>query len=69
MESYQNQWEELHINNERNGRAAHRCDKLITSLKQKTEKQWKDVTALQALVTEIPKINAQINEIMDSLGN
>lgn len=69
LESWQESWEEIHLGHENNAKSAARCDTKITDITRKAEKQWTDVTTLQMLVSQIPKINAQIKEIMDSLGN
>ena len=66
LESWQNCWEELHLASERNAQVASRCDGLITTVKNRTEKQWCNVTALQ---NHVPKVNKGIQEIMEKLGN
>jgi len=65
LESWQNCWEELHLASERNAKVASRCDGLITTVKNRTEKQWCNVTALQ---NHVPKVNKGIQEIMEKLG-
>ena len=65
LETWQNCWEELHLGSERNAKGAARCDGLITSVKNRSEKQWCNVIALQ---THIPKVNKGIQEIMGRLG-
>jgi hypothetical protein len=69
LETWQGQWEDLHLNAERNAKAASRCDKKITTIKFRTQKQWNDVATLQILAAKLPKINANIQEIMNTLGN
>jgi len=66
LETWQNCWEELHLGSERNAKGAARCDGLITSVKNRSEKQWCNVIALQ---THIPKVNKGIQEIMGRLGD
>ena len=66
LETWQNQWEILHLNNEHNAKSADKCDKLILKIKNKSEKQWSDISTLQ---THIPQINNGIKEIMEKLGN
>merc|ERR1712018_934773 len=65
LETWQNCWEELHLASERNAKAAARCDALITTVKNRSEKQWCNVTALQ---NHVPKVNKGIQEIMEKLG-
>jgi len=65
LETWQNCWEELHLASERNAKAAARCDALITTVKNRSEKQWCNVTALQ---NHVPKVNKGIQEIMERLG-
>ena len=65
LETRQNCWEELHLASERNAKAAARCDALITTVKNRSEKQWCNVTALQ---NHVPKVNKGIQEIMERLG-
>lgn len=65
----QNQWEELHVANEKNGKLAVKCDGIISRIHRGYEKQFQDVLTLQMLVGQIPKINAQIEDVMNSLGD
>ncbi len=69
LECSQRQWEEIHLANERNARMAARCDRLVAESHARYEKQWQEVTTLQMLVGQIPKINAQIEEVMAALGD
>ena len=66
LETWQNNWEVIHLNNERNAKKADKCDKLIVSIKDRTLKQWNDIATLQ---THIPQINNGIKDIMDKLGS
>ena len=65
LETWQNHWEDLHLNNERNAKIAARCDQKISQVRNRTKLQWNSVTAVQA---HIPKINSGIKHIMDKLG-
>ena len=65
LETWQNHWEDLHLNNERNAKIAARCDQKISQVRNRTKLQWNSVTAVQA---HIPKINSGIKDIMDKLG-
>ena len=59
-------YQEVHdLGSDRNVKGAARCDVLITSVKNRSEKQWCNVIALQ---THIPKVNKGIQEIMGRLG-
>ena len=66
LETWQNNWEVIHLNNERNAKKADKCDKLIVNIKDRTLKQWNDIATLQ---THIPQINNGIKDIMDKLGS
>ena len=66
LETWQNQWEVLHLNNERNAKSADKCDKLILKIKDRSQKQWNDIATLQ---THIPQINNGIKDIMEKLGS
>ena len=46
-----------------------RCDRVIAEVNARYERQYSDVMTLQMLVAQLPKINAQIEEIMGSLGD
>ena len=65
LETWQNNWEDLHIANERNAKSANRCDKLIQNLKSKSVQKKMEVVSL---VNEMPKVNRGIQEIMLKLG-
>lgn len=65
LETWQCQWEDLHILNERNAKAADRCDKLISGIKKRSKQQKDDVTTL---VNHLPKVNEGIKEVMVKLG-
>merc|ERR1712241_1187899 len=66
LETWQNNWEVIHLNNERNAKKADKCDKLIVNIKDRTLKQWNGIATLQ---THIPQINNGIKDIMDKLGS
>ena len=66
LETWQNQWEVLHLNNERNAKSANKCDKLILKIKDRSQKQWNDIATLQS---HIPQINNGIKDIMEKLGS
>ena len=51
-----------------NGRSASRCDRSISSIQQKMQKQWSLVMNLENLVGQIPKLNEGIEGIMKTLG-
>ena len=65
---FQNEWESLHIAGESNAEAAERCDAAVAKLHARLEKQWNDVMTLQMLAAQLPKVNRQIKEVMDTLG-
>ena len=49
LEAWQVKWEELHRAHERNARKANKCDKTITKINQRVDKQWKNIMTLQSL--------------------
>ena len=49
LEAWQEKWEQLHRAHERNARKAAKCDKTITKINQRVEKEWKNIMTLQAL--------------------
>ena len=64
----QNVWEELHFSNERNAKLAAKCDRKIATVHETYDKRRNDVLTLQMLVSQIPRINEQIEDIMTTLG-
>ena len=66
---YQDRWQELHEANERNAKAALKSDRDIDKLHQRMEKKWNEVSTLQMLVGQIPKVNEQIQAVMNTLGD
>ena len=65
LETWQNHWEDLHLINERNAKAAVKCDQMICKIKDRTQRRRNDIAAVQS---HIPKINSGIKEIMNQLG-
>ena len=66
LETWQNLWEEVHLNNERNARSADRCDKIISQVLAKSQRQLADISTLQS---QIPVINKGIVGIMNLLAS
>ncbi|XP_078048809.1 dystrobrevin binding protein dysbindin isoform X2 [Augochlora pura] len=65
---YQLQWNELHELAEENAGKAQETDKLIGSIYEKLEQEWKNITCLNSTLAYIPKINNSIQELMDQIG-
>lgn len=65
LETWQNNWEDIHLLNEQNAKSADRCDKMIIKIKKRSEQQKSDVHTLQ---NQLPKVNQGIKEIMEKLG-
>lgn len=65
LETWQCQWEALHIANERNAKTADRCDRLISAIKKRSKQQKDDVNTLE---NHLPKVNQGIKEVMVKLG-
>jgi hypothetical protein len=51
-----------------NGRSAARCDRTISGIQAKIQKEWQHAINLQSIVSQIPKINQDIEGIMKVLG-
>merc|ERR1711974_20420 len=66
LESWQNIWEDLHLNNEHNAKSAVRCDKMITLIRDRSQKQHDEMSILQS---HVPRINSGVKEIMEKLGS
>jgi hypothetical protein len=49
LETWQNHWEDLHLNNERNAKIATRCDQKISQVRNRTKLQWNSVTAVEVV--------------------
>ena len=49
LEAWQTKWEELHRAHERNAKKAAKCDKTISKMNHRIDKEWKNMMTLQAL--------------------
>ncbi|XP_033341142.1 dystrobrevin binding protein dysbindin isoform X1 [Megalopta genalis] len=68
LHRYQLQWNELHELAEENAGKAQEADKLIGTIYEKLEQEWKNITCLNSTLAYIPKINNSIQELMDQIG-
>jgi len=68
LEAWQAKWEELHQGHERNARKAAKCDKTITKINQRFDKEWKNIMILQSLVSQIPQVTQEIENALKILG-
>ncbi|XP_043256753.1 dysbindin protein homolog [Colletes gigas] len=68
LHRYQLQWNELHELTEENALKAQEADKLIGSIYERLEQEWKSITCLNSTLAYIPKINNAIHDLMDQIG-
>lgn len=68
LHRYQLQWNELHELAEENAGKAQEADKLIGTVYEKLEQEWKNITCLNNTLAHIPKINNAIQDLMDQIG-
>ncbi|XP_031839414.1 dystrobrevin binding protein dysbindin isoform X2 [Nomia melanderi] len=68
LHRYQLQWNELHELAEENAGKAQEADKLIGTIYERLEQEWKNITSLNSTLAYIPKINNAIQELMDQIG-
>ncbi|XP_017798963.1 PREDICTED: dysbindin protein homolog [Habropoda laboriosa] len=68
LHRFQLQWNELHELAEENTEKAQEADKLIGTIYEKLEQEWKNVTCLNTTLAYIPKINNAIQDLMDQIG-
>ena len=68
LHRYQLQWNELHELAEENAGKAQVADKLVGTIYEKLEQEWRDITCLNSSLAYIPKINNAIQDLMDQIG-
>ncbi|KOX74196.1 Dysbindin-A [Melipona quadrifasciata] len=68
LHRFQLQWNELHELAEENAGKAQEADKLIGTIYEKLEQEWKNITCLNSTLAYIPKINNAIQDLMDQIG-
>ncbi|XP_050481631.1 dysbindin protein homolog isoform X2 [Bombus huntii] len=68
LHRFQLQWNELHELAEENSGKAQEADKLIGTIYEKLEQEWKNITCLNSTLAYIPKINNAIQDLMDQIG-
>ncbi|KZC12888.1 PREDICTED: dysbindin protein homolog [Dufourea novaeangliae] len=68
LHRYQLQWNELHELAEENAEKAQGADKLIGTIYERLEQEWKNITCLNSTLAYIPKINNAIQDLMDQIG-
>lgn len=68
LHRFQLQWNELHELAEENAGKAQEADKLIGTIYEKLEHEWKSLTCLNSTLAYIPKINNAIQDLMDQIG-
>ncbi|XP_077255042.1 dystrobrevin binding protein dysbindin isoform X3 [Temnothorax americanus] len=69
LHHFQLQWNELHELAEENAGKAREADTLISSIYEKLQHEWNNVTCLNSTLAYIPKINNAIQDLMDQIGN
>jgi len=68
LSHYQDGWRRIHEGSEQNARHADRADREVSRVHAEYEKQWRHVAMLSNLIGQLPKLNADIEGIMHSLG-
>lgn len=69
LHHFQLQWNELHELAEENAGKAQEADTLISSIYEKLQQEWNNVTCLNSTLAYIPKINNAIQDLMDQIGS
>jgi len=69
LHRFQLQWNELHELAEENAGKAQEADILISSVYEKLQHEWNNITCLNSTLAYIPKINNAIQDLMDQIGN
>ncbi|XP_015600756.1 dysbindin protein homolog isoform X2 [Cephus cinctus] len=68
LHHFQMRWNELHELAEENAEKAQQADALIASIHDQLEYEWNNVTQLNNTLAAIPKINNDIQNLMDQIG-
>ncbi|XP_074100918.1 dystrobrevin binding protein dysbindin [Cotesia typhae] len=68
LHHYQLQWNELHELAEENSIKAHEVDVLVGTIYEKLNREWNNMTILNCTLASIPKINHDIQNLMDQIG-
>ncbi|XP_066584301.1 dysbindin protein homolog [Prorops nasuta] len=68
LHRFQLEWNELHELAEENAEKAQEADILIASIYEILEKEWNHVTCLNSTLAFIPKINNDLQVLMDQIG-
>lgn len=69
LHRYQLQWNELHGFAEESAGKAREADALVSSIYEKLQHEWNSITCLNSTLAYIPKINNEIQNLMDQIGN
>ncbi|XP_012251124.1 dysbindin-A [Athalia rosae] len=66
---YQVEWNELHDLTEQNAGNAQVIDSLVASIHERLEQEWNSVIRLNNTLASVPKINNDIQNLMDQIGS
>lgn len=66
---YQSSWREIHSRGVAAGKEAERCDRAVARIQAEYERQVRHVGALSSLVTSLPDINNNVQQVMLTLGH
>lgn len=69
LHHFQLQWNELHELAEENAAKARNVDILIGGIYERLDRQWGSINILNGTLAAIPKINNDIQNLMDQIGN
>ena len=68
LHHFQLQWNQLHELAEENASKAQGVDVLVAGIYEKLEREWNSITCLNSTLASIPKINNEIQNLMDQIG-
>ncbi|KAL7301021.1 dysbindin protein homolog [Trichogramma pretiosum] len=68
LHHFQMEWNNMHELAEENAQKAQEADALIATIHEKIELQWNSIAILNNTLSSIPKINSDIQALMDQIG-
>lgn len=68
LHHFQMEWNNMHELAEENAQKAQEADALIATVHEKMELQWNNIAILNNNLNSIPKINSDLQSLMDQIG-
>lgn len=68
LHHFQIEWNNMHELAEENAQKGQEADALIATVYEKMEIQWNNIAILNNTLTSIPKINSDLQSLMDQIG-